>query len=81
MSMAIQPLVKWKVVIVGLFATNLSGCPLTVNLNVSADKPIPIALMVEKPIAVTLDADVAVTKLPPITNVAVTKLPPVIIRP
>ncbi len=79
MNMAIQPSDKWKVVIVVLFATDLSGCPLTVNLNVSTDKPIPIDLIVDKPIEVKLDApvSVAVTTLPPITNVAVTKIPPV----
>ncbi len=64
MTKAIRPVVKWKIVIVILFATTLSGCPLTVNLNVSTDKPIPIYLIVDKPIAVKLDGDVAITKLP-----------------
>lgn len=59
-------------------AVSLSGCPITVNLNVSADKPIPVYLIVEKPIEVNVDADLAVTKVAPIdvdANVAVSELP------
>ncbi len=58
----------------------LSGCPLTVNLNVSTDKPIPVYLIVDKPVEVKLDADLAVTKVPPIhadADVSVSKLPPI----
>jgi hypothetical protein len=61
-------------------AVVLSGCSLTVNLNVSTDKPIPVYLIVDKPVEVKLDADLAVTKLPPIhadADVGVTKLPPI----
>jgi hypothetical protein len=65
---------KWKLTIFFSIAFTLSGCPLTVNLNVSTDKP--ISLVIDKPIKVKLDADVAVTKLLPI-DVAVTKLPPI----
>ncbi|MBT9096500.1 hypothetical protein [Methylovulum psychrotolerans] len=59
----------------------LSACyPLTVNLNVATDKPIALYWIVDKPIAVKLDADVAVTKLPAIQadgNIGITKLPPI----
>jgi hypothetical protein len=55
---------KWKFIIFGSIVFTLSGCPLTVNLNVSTDKP--ISLVIDKPIEVKLGADVAVTKLPPI---------------
>lgn len=48
----------------------LSGCPVTVNLNVATDKP--IALVIDKPIELKLDADIGVTELAP---VKVTKLP------
>lgn len=52
----------------------LTGCPLTVNLNVATEKPIalnltvdkPINVVVEKPLDVKLDAGVAITKLPPV---------------
>jgi hypothetical protein len=61
-------------------ASALSGCSLTVNLNVSTDKPIPVYLIVDKPVEVKLDADLAVTELPPIhadADVGVSKLPPI----
>jgi hypothetical protein len=59
-------------------ASALSGCPLTVNLNVSTDKPIPVYLIVDKPVEVRLDAGLAVTKVPPIhADVGVSKLPPI----
>jgi hypothetical protein len=61
---------KRKLIILASFA--LSGCPLTVNLNVATDKPISLA--VEKPIEVKVGADVAITELPPIK---VTTLPPI----
>ena len=58
----------------------LPGCPLTVNLNLSTDRPIPVYLIVDKPVEVKLDADLAVTKVPPIhadADVGVSKLPPI----
>jgi hypothetical protein len=61
-------------------AFSLTGCPLTVNLNVATDKPISVYLVVDKPIEVKLDAGIAVTKLPQIkvdAAAAVTKLPPI----
>ena len=61
---------KRKLIILSSVA--LSGCPLTVNLNVATDKPISLA--VEKPIEVKVGADVAITELPPIK---ITTLPPV----
>jgi hypothetical protein len=66
--------------LLGAIASALSGCPLTVNLNVSTDKPIPVYLIVDKPVEVKLDADLAVTKVPPIhadADVGVSKLPPI----
>lgn len=65
-------------------ASALSGCPLTVNLNVSTDKPIPVYLIVEKPVEVKLDADLAVTTVPPIhvdADVGVSELPPIRLGP
>jgi hypothetical protein len=73
---------KW-LIIVGL-ASVLSACPLNVNLNVTTDKPIALYLMIDKPIAVKLDADLAVSKLPALQakgNIAITKLPPLEIKP
>ena len=61
----------WKFIIFVSIAFTLSGCPLTVNLNVSTDKP--ISLVIDKPIEVKLGADVAVTKLPPI-KVGISKI-------
>lgn len=61
-----------------VIAVSLSGCPITVNLNVTADKPIPVYLIVEEPVEVNLDADLAVTKVAPIdvdADVAVSELP------
>ena len=59
-------------------ASALSGCPLAVNLNVSTDKPFTVYLIVDKPVEVNLDADLAVTKVPPIhADVGVSKLPPI----
>ena len=54
----------WQFILFVSIAFTLSGCPLTVNLNVSTDKP--ISLVIDKPIEVKLDADLAITKLPPI---------------
>jgi type IV secretory pathway protease TraF len=61
-------------------ASALSGCPLTVNVNVSTDKPIPVYLIVDKPVPVKLDGDLAITKVPPLhadAEVGVSKLPPI----
>jgi hypothetical protein len=74
MNKVFPALLKWKFIILTSAAFTLSGCPITVNLHVSTDKPIavnlavdkPINLVVEKPIDLKLDAGVAVTKLPPI---------------
>ncbi|MDD5581476.1 MAG: hypothetical protein PHY16_19705 [Methylobacter sp.] len=62
MNKIVQRVIKCKLIIIA--ATTLSGCPLTVNLNVSTDKP--IALVIDKPIELKLGADIAVTKLPPV---------------
>ena len=62
----------------------LPGCPLTVNLNLSTDKPIPVYLIIDKPVEVKLDADVAVTKVPPIhadADVDIRTLPPIRLGP
>jgi len=64
MNKGFQIFLIWKFIIFVSIAFTLSGCPLTVNLNVSTDKP--ISLVIDKPIEVKLGADVAVTKLPPI---------------
>jgi hypothetical protein len=74
MNNVFPALLKWKFAILTSAAFTLSGCPITVNLHVTTDKPIavnlavdkPINLVVEKPIDLKLDAGVAVTKLPPI---------------
>ena len=71
MNKVFQIFFKWKFIIFVSIAFILSGCPLTVNLNVSTDKP--ISLVIDKPIEVKLGADVAVTKLPPI-KVGVSKI-------
>jgi hypothetical protein len=70
MNKILHLLFKWKLII--LASITLSGCPLTVNLNIATDKPISLA--VEKPIEVKVGADVAITELPPIR---VTRLPPI----
>ena len=64
MNKGFQIFLMWKYIIFVSIAFTLSGCPLTVNLNVSTDKP--ISLVIDKPIEVKLGADVAVTKVPPI---------------
>ena len=64
MNKVFQIFLIWKFIIFVSIAFALSGCPLTVNLNVSTDKP--ISLVIDKPIEVKLGADVAITKLPPI---------------
>ena len=64
MNKVFQLFFKWKFIFFVSIAFTLSGCPITVNLNVSTDKP--ISLVIDKPIEVKLGADVAVTKLPPI---------------
>ncbi len=64
MNKILQIFFKWKVITLASMAFTLSGCPLTVNLNISTDKP--ISLVVDKPVEVKLDADVAITDLPPI---------------
>ena len=71
MNKVFQIFFKWKFIIFVSIAFTLSGCPITVNLNVSTDKP--ISLVIDKPIEVKLGADVAVTKLPPI-KVGVSKI-------
>ena len=71
MNKVFQIFLIWKFIIFVSIAFTLSGCPLTVNLNVSTDKP--ISLVIDKPIEVKLGADVAVTKLPPI-KVGVSKI-------
>lgn len=64
MNKGFQIFLICKFIIFVSIAFTLSGCPLTVNLNVSTDKP--ISLVIDKPIEVKLGADVAVTKVPPI---------------
>ena len=64
MNKGFQIFLIWKYIIFVSIAFTLSGCPLTVNLNISTDKP--ISLVIDKPIEVKLGADVAVTKVPPI---------------
>lgn len=63
----------------------LSACyPLTVNLNLATDKPINLHMVVEKPIEVKLDTQVAITKLPAIKadgNIGITKMPALKIDP
>lgn len=70
MNKLAQVFAKWP--FVALVAVLLSGCPLTVNLNVATDKP--IALAVDKPVELKLNAGIGITELPPIR---VTTLPPV----
>ena len=64
---------------------SLAGCyPLTVNLNVATDKPILLYMVVDKPIEVKLDTQVAITKLPAIKadgNIGITKMPALKIGP
>jgi hypothetical protein len=58
--------------------------PLTVNLNVATDKPISLYMVVDKPIEVKLDTQVAITKLPAIKadgNIGITRMPALKIRP
>ena len=58
----------------------LPGCPLTVNVNLSTDKPIPVYLIVDKPIKVKMDGDIAITKVPPLhadADVDIRTLPPI----
>lgn len=66
----------FQVLMKGLFiataAVSVTGCPMTVNLNVATDKP--IALAVDKPVELKLNAGIGITELPPIK---VTTLPPV----
>jgi hypothetical protein len=64
MNKGFQIFLIWKYIIFVSIAFTLSGCPLTVNLNISTDKP--ISLVIDKPIEMKLGADVAVTKVPPI---------------
>jgi hypothetical protein len=48
-------------------ALSLSGCPLVVNWDQAANKPIALNNMtVGKPIDVRLDAGIAVIQLPPV---------------
>ncbi|MGZ5050199.1 MAG: hypothetical protein ACXWF8_03130 [Methylobacter sp.] len=61
-----------KGVFIAVAAVSVTGCPMTVNLNVATDKP--IALAVDKPVELKLSAGIAITELPPIK---VTTLPPV----
>lgn len=64
MNKGFQIFLIWKYIIFVSIAFTLSGCPLTVNLNISTDKP--ISLVIDKPIEMKLGVDVAVTKMPPI---------------
>lgn len=74
MSKNFQIFLKWKFIVWAAFASTLSGCPLTVNLNLATEKPIalnltvdkPINVIIDKPLDVKLDAGVAITKLPPV---------------
>ncbi|MBL1265733.1 hypothetical protein [Candidatus Methylomicrobium oryzae] len=59
-------LLPGKLILAASSTLVLSGCPLTVNLNVATDKPLALNMIVDKPINVKLDAGVAVTKLPPV---------------
>lgn len=61
-----------KRLVIAFAALSLSGCPLTVNLNVATDKPIAVA--VDKPVELKLNAGIGITELPPIK---ITTLPPV----
>ncbi|MCX7093488.1 MAG: hypothetical protein NTY50_08590 [Methylobacter sp.] len=63
MNKIVQIFFKRKIMIL-TSAAALSGCPLTVNLNIATDKP--ISLVVDKPVEVKLNADIAVTQLPPV---------------
>ena len=71
MNKGFQIVLIWKYIIFVSIAFTLSGCPLTVNLNISTDKP--ISLVIDKPIEMKLGADVAVTKVPPI-KVGISKI-------
>ena len=71
MNKGFQIFLMWKYIIFVSIAFTLSGCPLTVNLNISTDKP--ISLVIDKPIEMKLGADVAVTKVPPI-KVGISKI-------
>jgi hypothetical protein len=71
MNKGFQIVLIWKYIIFVSIAFTLSGCPLTVNLNISTDKP--ISLVIDKPIELKLGADVAVTKLPQI-KVGISKI-------
>jgi hypothetical protein len=71
MNKGFQIVLIWKYIIFVSIALTLSGCPLTVNLNISTDKP--ISLVIDKPIELKLGADVAVTKLPQI-KVGISKI-------
>jgi hypothetical protein len=71
MNKGFQILLIWKYIIFVSIAFTLSGCPLTVNLNISTDKP--ISLVIDKPIELKLGADVAVTKVPQI-KVGISKI-------
>jgi hypothetical protein len=71
MNKGFQMVLIWKYIIFVSIAFTLSGCPLTVNLNISTDKP--ISLVIDKPIELKLGADVAVTKVPQI-KVGISKI-------
>jgi hypothetical protein len=71
MNKGFQIVLIWKYIIFVSIAFTLSGCPLTVNLNISTDKP--ISLVIDKPIELKLGADVAVTKVPQI-KVGISKI-------
>lgn len=68
-----------------MLASTLAACyPLTVNLNVATDKPISLYMVVEKPIEVKLDTQLAITKLPAIKadgNIGINKIPALKIAP
>jgi hypothetical protein len=71
-------------VLLTLVSTLVACYPLTVNLNVATDKPISLYMVVEKPIEVKLDTQLAITKLPAIKadgNIGITKMPALKIEP
>ncbi len=73
---------NWKLAFVTVISSALSGCPMTVNLNLVTDKPVVVKVIMDKPVEVKL-GEIAVTKLPEINanaNIGLTKLPPINVR-
>jgi hypothetical protein len=85
--MRLSYLNRWygKLIFYILITGSLSGCPLTVNLNLTTEKPLIVKVIMDKPVEVKLDeinanANIGLNKLPPIqvkANVGVTQLPPI----